>query len=205
MRIMIFIYILCSSICNQTHSYTVPFLAVELFLPHIAVAYGYAPSFSHPKSLSFSMDKLFEPDFGVDLSHKMLSMLKTKLPSFDRFSDTSSTGMPMDSEGEVFDVRKYLPDLQFALDLSPSVDFAASMFRASDLYDALFPSGNHQSLKTFGKYVKKNIIAEIMDALNGLFDVKTCVPAIGLTVDEVILGGGGLSLGNYTNTRYVRL
>ena len=58
---------------------------VELFLPHIAVAFGYAPSFSHPKALSFSMDKLFMPNFGPDLSIKMLDSLKLKsdlIPDF---------------------------------------------------------------------------------------------------------------------------
>jgi hypothetical protein len=51
---------------------------VELFLPHIAVAFGFAPSFSDLKALSFSLDMLFMPDFGADLSIKMLGSLKSK-------------------------------------------------------------------------------------------------------------------------------
>lgn len=51
---------------------------VELFLPHLAVAFGFAPSFSDPKALSFSVDMLFMPNFGPDLSFKLLDSLRSK-------------------------------------------------------------------------------------------------------------------------------
>ena len=51
---------------------------VELFLPHIAVAFEFAPSFSDMRALSFSLDRLFMPHFGPDLNLKMLDSLRVK-------------------------------------------------------------------------------------------------------------------------------
>ena len=173
---------------------------MEFFLPHIAIAYGYASSFSDPRALSFDMSQLFEPNFGADLSNRLLSILQSRLSFFDQFNRTSSTGMPMTFEGKIFRVQDFLPELQFALDLSPGVEFPAGSFRTADLYDALFPSGNVQSLKSFGSFIKKKVVSKISNALIGLFDVMTDVPSTGLTVDEVKLGGTGLSLGDYSST-----
>lgn len=173
---------------------------MELFLPHIAVAYGYASSFSDPRALSFDMSQLFEPSFGADLSNRLLSVLQSKLTSFDQFSSISSTGLPMTPDGKIFLVQDFLPELQYAFDLSPDVKFSAEGFSAADLYDAIFPSGNVQSLKSFGSFIKKKVVSKISNALNGLFDVTTHVPSVGLTVDEVILDGTGLSLGDYSNS-----
>lgn len=175
-----------------------PSPSVEQFLPHIAVAFGYAQSFSDSAALTFDVYKLFEPRFGATLSSKLLSALQSKLSIFNRFNSTSLTGLPMALDGEIFHVDHYLPELEFALDLSPSVDFAASSFKVSDLYDSLFPTGKILSLKTFGSYVKKQVVSKIVSALNGVFDATVSIPTIGLTADEVILNGSGLALGEYT-------
>lgn len=195
-----FMSLYLSSICIST-SNSLFCSAVELFLPHIAVAFGHAPSFSDPKAQSFSMNKLFEPNFGPDLSVKILESLTANLNLngvFDRFNSTSSTGLPMDPiTFEVFRVEKYLPEIQFSLKLSPSIDFAASNFRTSDLYDAMFPT-SIPTIKSFGAFIKKNILLKISNALNGLFDAKVAIPTDGLTVDAVSLGGEGLIIGVYT-------
>jgi hypothetical protein len=147
------------------------------------------------------MNKLFEPNFGPDLSVKILESLTANLNLngvFDRFNSTSSTGLPMDPiTFEVFRVEKYLPEIQFSLKLSPSIDFAASNFRTSDLYDAMFPT-SIPTIKSFGAFIKKNILLKISNALNGLFDAKVAIPTEGLTVDAVSLGGEGLNIGVYT-------
>jgi hypothetical protein len=174
---------------------------VELFLPHIAVAFGYAPSFSDPKAQSFSINKLFEPNFGSNLSFKVLESLTGNLDlngAFDRFNSTSSTGLPMDPiTFEVFNVDRYLPEIQFSLKLSPSIEFSAPNFRASDLYDAMFPT-SIPTIKSFGAFIKKNILSKISNALVGLFDAKVEIPTEGLTVNNVSLGGEGLNIGVYT-------
>ena len=140
---------------------------------------------------------MFEPNFGADLSSRLLSVLQEKLSSFDQFNLASSDGLPMTIDGKIFRVQDYLPELQFALGLSPAVEFSAGGFRASDLFDAVLPSGT-QSLKSFGSFIKKKIISKIQSALDGLFDVTTDIPTVGLTVDEVKLNGTGLSLGDYS-------
>ncbi len=173
---------------------------MELFLPVIAVAYDFAPSFSNPIAVSFSLDSLFAPKFGADLSTKLLDSLRN-VPSLDfsRFDDFDINGIPMSSSTfEVFEVKKYLPEIQFALDLSPTVDFAASRFQTSDIFDALFPS-SVPTVKTMGNFVKKKIIASIASALDGLFDVVVDIPTVGLTIDTPILNSSGLTLGEYTD------
>ena len=88
---------------------------VEQFLPVIAVAYDFAPSFSDPKALSFTMDRLFSPKFGRDLSSKLLDAIKIKgISGFNVFSATdNSTGLPMNPlTFELFDVEKYLPEIR---------------------------------------------------------------------------------------------
>lgn len=148
--------------------------------------------------MSFDVNKLFEPRFGADLSNKLLSALQSKMSFFDKFNSTSSTGLPMTLDGEIFRVDHYLPELQFALGLSPSVDFFASSFKVSDLFDSLFPTGKIQTLKTFGSFVKKRIVSKIVSALDGVFDATVSIPTSGITVDEVVLNGSGLALGEYT-------
>ena len=177
------------------------FSTVELFLPHIAVAFGYASSFSHPKALSFSMDKLFMPNFGPDLSIKLLDSLRENVNLngvFDRFSGFSVSGIPMDPDTfEVFDIENYLPELQFSLDLAPKVEFAAPNFRASDLFDAVFPT-SLPTLQSFISFMKKDIMSKIQIALDGLFEAKVNVPTAGLSVDAVSFGEDGINLGEWT-------
>jgi hypothetical protein len=176
-------------------------LQVELFLPHLAVAFEFAPSFSDPTALSFSVDMLFTPSFGTNLSLKLLDYLRSKVElggAFDRFTSISLSGIPMDpSTFEVFDVKNFLPELQFSLDLSPSVDFAAPNFKASDVFDALL-STSIPTIKSFGSFIKKAVMSKIQDALDGLFDAKVNMPTLGLTVDEVTFGSNGFNLGQYS-------
>jgi hypothetical protein len=160
------------------------------------------------------LDKLFEPDFGADLTIKMLDSLRANANlngAFDRFSSTSITGIPMDPiTNEVFQVGNYLRELQFSLDLSPSVNFAASNFRVSDLYDALFPT-NGPTLMSFIAFIKKDILDQISATLDGLFDAKVEVPTTGLSRShrrrlsfsdgEVpSLGVDGINIGEYTES-----
>lgn len=99
---------------------------------------------------------------------------------------------------EVFDARNYLAEIQFSLDLAPSVEFTASAFKASDLYDALFPK-SPPTIKALDAFIKKDLMSKIRSVLDGLFDVKVNVPTTGLSVDEVTFGGNGVSLGEYTD------
>ena len=175
---------------------------MELFLPHIAVAFGFAPSFSDMRALSFSLDWLFVPNFGPELSIHMLESLKEKTGlgnlDFDRFTEVTSSGIPLDpTTFEVFSVDNYLSEIQFALDLAPSVEFAAPSFRSADLFDALFPT-SIPTIKSFGAFVKKEIMSKIQLALEGLFDAKVNVPTSGLSVDQVSFGADGIILGVYT-------
>ena len=178
--------------------------AVELFLPHIAVAFGFAPSFFDPKAQSFSLDVLYKQNFGPDLSLKMLNSLKAKPElngMFDRFTGMTLSGLPLDPVTfEVFDIDHFLPEIQFALDLCPAVDFAAPNFRASHIFDALFPK-SVPTVKSFGSFIKKNIMSKLRTALDGLFDVNVDVPAVGLSVTEITFGGpDGVNLGEYTES-----
>ena len=147
------------------------------------------------------MDKLFTPDFGPDISFKMLDSLKSKLDlngAFDRFSAQSASGFPLDpNTSEVFDINNYLSEIQFSLDLAPSINFAAPSFRASDLFDAMFPK-SCPTVKSFGSFIKKRIMSKIRQALNGLFDAEVDIPTLGLTVDRVSFGFEGFELGNYS-------
>lgn len=67
---------------------------------HLAIAYGYGTSFTDPEVLSFTMDKLFTPSFGHDISKFILKKLQTFDPlnsKLARFSDVDDvTEMPMD-------------------------------------------------------------------------------------------------------------
>ena len=102
--------------------YSYLYSTVELFLPHIAVAFGFAPSFSDMKAVSFSLDKLFMPNFGPGLSLKMLDSLKLKsdhIPDFlqlnialwDKLAATfpsptfNGLGIPNIPSGQTFSVK----------------------------------------------------------------------------------------------------
>ena len=147
--------------------------AVDLFRPHIAIAYGYAYSFADSRADLFSMKDLFAPNFGNSLTSYILDKLQLKLPDdFVRFSgnDTQSN-LPMDpATFEVFRVENYIPEVQYALDLSPSVEQAAPNFMASDIYDALVPSGP-LTVEGLAKYAKKKILPKIVNATGGLFPI----------------------------------
>jgi hypothetical protein len=174
---------------------------VELFLPHLAVAFGFAPSFSDPKALSFSVDMLFMPKFGPTLSTELLGILRGNVNLnglFDRFSDFTQTELPMDPiTFEVFNIDSYLSEIQFSLNLAPSVSYAAPNFRASDLFDALFPT-SIPTTKSFGLFVKKEILSKIRDAIGGLFDARVEISTIGFTVDEASFGENGFKIGEYS-------
>ena len=173
--------------------------AVELFLPHIAVAFGFAPTFSDARALAFTMNELFKPNFGPDLSVKLLESLSKVEATFDRFTDFTSSGIPQDPNTfEVFHIDNYLPEIQVALELSPTVDFAASNFGSSDIFDALYPTAI-PTIKSFGSFIKKSIVSKIQDALDGLFDVTIDVPpTTGLTNDGGFLGVDGVDIGVYS-------
>jgi hypothetical protein len=171
-------------------------LSVNLFLPHLAVAFGYAPTFTDPKAVSFSLDKLLNLNL-ADASIKMLNVLRRSL-TFDRFSGFSNFGIPMDPVSfEIFNVDNFLAEIQFSLGLSPSVDFSAFNFKASDLFDALFPT-SIPTVKSFGSFIKKDILSKIRDAIGGLFDANVDVPTIGLSVGDLSFGLDGFDLGNYS-------
>jgi hypothetical protein len=98
---------------------------------------------------------------------------------------------------EIFEVERYLPELQVALGLSPSIEFAPSNFRPADLYDALL-STPVPTIKSFGEYMKKHVVKKISKALKGLFSVKVDIPSYGLSGENLTLGGDGLEAGGYT-------
>ena len=187
---------------HETSSYIYPVFTVELFLPHLAVAFDFASSFSDIEALSFSLDKLYgSSTFQFDLNIQMLKSLQSKLDLkvlFNRFSGFSASGIPMDPiTFEVFNIDNYLPEIQFSLDLAPSIDFAAPNFRGSDLFDAMFPTA-FPTLQSFILFIKKNIMSKIQLALDGLFDAKVDVPTTGLSVDEVDFGVSGPNLGEWS-------
>ena len=98
---------------------------------------------------------------------------------------------------EVFDPVKHLPEIQFALDFSPSTELASSNFKSSDIMGSLYPS-KIPTLTDLVSYVKKKIVPEVISALRGLFDVKLDTSTTGLSVDEPSLGDSGLNLGDFS-------
>lgn len=144
--------------------------------------------------MSFTLDKLLELNIG---DATLVGILRRSI-NFDRFTDFSISGIPMDPLSfDIFDVKNFLPELQFALDLSPSVDFSAFNFKASDLFDALLPT-SLPTVKSFGSFIKKEILSKLRAALAGLFDTKVNIPTIGLSVDDISFGLDGFKLGNYS-------
>lgn len=100
---------------------------------------------------------------------------------------------------EVFDVEKYLPEIQFALDLSPSVEFSSPNFNPSDIFDSLYPS-SIPSVKAMVEFVKKQIVPKLIEKLSGLFDVQIGASSGGMSVDTPTVGNSGLSLGDFSNS-----
>ena len=175
---------------------------VEQFLPLIGVAYGRAISFSDQNAQTFSMKSLFAPQFGPDLSNKLLSVLTNRVELneiFNRFNGVDShTGKPWDpTTKEIFLPEKFLAEFQYAFDLSTSVALTAGNFHSSDLYAALYPNAM-PSVKSFANFVKAQIIKEITTSLDNLFDVDIDISTGGLDIDEAVLGGS-LSLGNFSD------
>lgn len=173
---------------------------MELFRPHLAIAFGHASSFGDNRASSFSLMNLFAPPLDTALSSSLLNKLTLQLPDFDRFSDLDPmTGRAMDpSSFEIFDVKDYLPELQFALGSSPSIEFAPPTFKASDIFEAFVPDST-LTLKAMGKFVKKKIISKITNVLDGLFSVEVDIPTGGLTNDLPTLGAS-ISLGSYSES-----
>ena len=181
-------------------------LRVRDFLPAIAVAFGKASSFSDKRAIDFSIDDLITPEFGPNLSLRLLDKLKTfdDAPGFQsifgRFDGIDSlTGLPMDlSSNELFDVTLYLPEIQVALQLAPSVDLTAQGFGAKDIQNALFPT-RVPTVKSLASFIKRKIIPQIRNALD--FDVDVSPSAIGgLTVDTPTLGASGFDFGKFSDT-----
>jgi len=147
------------------------------------------------------MSKLFAPNFGGSLSSKLLDAINIKGISggFHLFNGTDPlTNRPMNPlTFEVFDPEKYLAEIQFALDISPSVSFAAPGFKSSDILDSLYPS-SVSSVKAMLAFAKKQLVPKLIDQLSGLFDVEIDMSTGGLTLDDPNLGNSGLSLGNYS-------
>ena len=174
-------------------------LKVAQFPELIAVAYNFATSFDDPRARSFKLDQLFAPQFGPDLRKNLLDILKGKnISGFDLFSDFDSLGNPMNpSNKEVFDVEKYLKELQFGLDLSPEVKFSSPAFKSSDILESLYPQ-SLPSVKGLVQFVKNKLIPQLIGQLKGLFDASLDVPTGGLTVNNAAIGGDGLNLGDYS-------
>lgn len=160
---------------------------VEEYLPHIAIAFGESWSFHENSALSFTLDELLTPGFGVDVTLKILDALKEKsLPSnFSRFSGLSKlTNMSVDPlTNEIFNVENYLPEIQVAFDLVPSAEFAAPSFRLADLKELLSPKV--PSVRAFADMIKSRIVKDVREALSGLFSTPVDLPGF----DAFKLGG----------------
>ena len=149
------------------------------------------------------MSKLFTPKFGKSLSAKLLNAINIKniTGNFSLFTDTDNvTELPMNPiTFEVFDVEKYLPEIQFALDLSPSLQFPSPSFTPADIFDSLYPS-SVPSVRAMVEFVKKQIVPELIGKLSGLFDVQIGGSSGGMSVDTPTIGNSGLSLGNFSDS-----
>jgi hypothetical protein len=194
---------------------------VRDFLPAIAVAYGKAPSFSDKRATRFSLDDLFTPEFGPDLSTRLLDKLRSSDATnfstiFNGFDTTDQvTGLPMESATKkLFDVKLYLPEIQVALQLSPSVDLTAKRFMAQNIRDALFPNPV-PTVKSFSSFIKRKIIPQIKNALTD-FDLTLSPPSTtaiigsggatggggggGFTLDTPTIGQSGTNFGTFSET-----
>lgn len=148
------------------------------------------------------MSKLFKPKFGESLSAKLLDAIKIKgIIDFDLFDATDPvTKVPMNSSTfEIFSVEDYLSEIQFALDLSPSVKLSSPNFNPSDIFDSLYPS-SVPSVKGMVEFVKKQIVPKLIEKLTGLFDVEISASSGGMSVDTPTVGNSGLSLGDFSNS-----
>ena len=161
---------------------------VEDYLPHIAIAFGESRSFQDNSALAFTLDELLTPGYGVDVTLKILDVLKAT-PSlsgnFSRFSGVSDfTNITMDPiTYEMFLVENYLFDIQVAYDVAPSVEFAAPNFGLADLKELLSP--RFPTVRAFADMVKSKIVKEIGEVLNGRFSTPVDLPGF----DSFKLGG----------------
>ncbi|EJK77783.1 hypothetical protein THAOC_00363, partial [Thalassiosira oceanica] len=180
---------------------------LEKFLPHVAVAFGYAVNLDDFAALNFNANKLFEPNFGAPLSTLLLNKLKAvpALGNFTRFDGFDLVGIPMDSMTfEVFRVEKYLPHILVALDIAPSVDFAPPNFNLADLPAALFKVSK-PSLKSFIEFLKTKITHAVIAKLEGLLSLQINVPSSGLDIPTRRLSVGtptldtGIDLGVFSD------
>ncbi len=161
---------------------------VEDYLPHIAIAYGESGSFQETSALAFTLDELLTPGFGIDVTLKILDVLKATQSlssNFSRFSGVSDfTNMTLDPlTNETFRVENYLPDIQVAFGIVPSADFAAPNLRLADLKELLSP--RVPSVGAFADMVKSKIVTEIGKVLNGLFSTPLDLPGF----DALKIGG----------------
>lgn len=174
------------------------------FLQAIAVAYGKAPSFSDARAVSFTMTDLFTPEFGEGLSARILEKLKAEDSLSDLFSGFDSTdeisGLPMNSmTKKLFDINAYIPEIQVALKLAPSLDLTASGFSAADLQEALFPFPV-PSIRSFASFVKREIIPQIKAVMDFGVGIDTSkAPFGGLSIDTPSLDGSGFNFGTFSN------
>lgn len=161
---------------------------VEDYLPHIAIAFGKSWSFHENSARDFTLENLFAPGFGSDLTLKILDALKSApslSSSFTRFSSVSSyTSMPMDPvTDEIFIVENYLPEIQAVFDIVPSPEFAAPNFGLSDLKELVSP--RVPSLRAFADTIKSKLVREIGKILNGVFQTAVNLPGF----DSTQMGG----------------
>ena len=98
---------------------------------------------------------------------------------------------------ELFDVNLYIPEIQVALKLAPSINLAAKGFAAKDFEEALFPFPSAPTLKGFASYVKREIIPRISASLD--FDVPLKVPSGGLNLAIPTLSANGLNFGGFSS------
>lgn len=161
------------------------------YLPHLAIAFGKSFSFQDKSAHHFVLENLFAPDFSANLTYAVLHTLIStlSLPSnFSRFSAQSKLGMPMDpSTSEVFNVNNYLPSVQLAFGIIPSLEFAVPKFSLADLQETLCPT--FPSLRAFSNSVKSKLVNVVRENLNGLFNTTVNLKGF----DNVKLGGNTLS------------
>ncbi len=170
---------------GQTFLQTFPdrgMFPIEDFLPHIAIAFGKSWSFSENSALDFTLDELLAPDYGLDVTLKIMDALKatpTLSSFFARFSGTSIyTNMPMDPVTyEIFNVKNYLPEVQVSFNLVPSPLLASPNFGLTDLHEFLSPKV--PSLRAFADKMKSKLVAIIAEKLNGLFNTTVSSPGFG--------------------------
>ena len=153
----------------------------------MAIAFGKSFSFQDKSAHHFVLDNLFVPDFSANLTYAVLRTListSSLSSNFSRFSAQSNLGMPMDPRtSEVFNVNNYLPSVQLAFGIIPSLEFAVPKFSLADLRETLCPT--FPSLRAFSNSVKSKLVNVVREKLDGLFDTTVNLKGF----DNVKLGG----------------